>query len=83
MNEDEFKVYLIPLPPDVRGAIRIDADGFASIYINDALSYFEQKEVFRHEIRHLRRGDMFSIRSIRSVEAKPRRSRCRARKNNT
>lgn len=75
MNDQDFRVYLIPLPLDVRGAIRIDTDGFASIYINDALSYFEQKEVFRHELRHLRRGDMYSTRSIRAVEARPRRRR--------
>lgn len=75
MSDEDFRVYLIDFPPDVRGAVRIDEYGFASIYINASLSYFEQKEVFRHELRHLRRGDMYSFRSIRAVEARPRRRR--------
>jgi hypothetical protein len=38
MNNDGFRVYLVKLPGDVRGAVRIDEEGFASIYINDDLS---------------------------------------------
>ena len=75
MIDEDYRVYLIQMPQDIRGAIRIDETGFASIYINASLSYFEQKDAFRHELRHLRRGDMYSIRSIRAVEARPRRRR--------
>lgn len=69
----EYRVYLVALPTDVRGAVRISPDGFASIYINAALSYTEQQKVFRHEMRHLRRGDMYSFRSIRQVERRCKR----------
>lgn len=68
MSDDEFRVYIIPLPRRVRGCVRLDPDGFASIYINASLSRSEQYAVLGHELRHLRRGDMYSRRSIRSVE---------------
>ncbi|MBQ1779616.1 MAG: hypothetical protein IIZ93_15800 [Acidaminococcaceae bacterium] len=74
MNEDEYRVYLVKLPASVRGACRLDAEGFASIYINDDLSPKAKKAVFRHEIRHIRRKDHHSGRNIREVEG------CRARK---
>ena len=75
MTEDEYRVYLVDLPHDVRGAVRLDEDGFASIYINSRLSEQTKKAVFRHEIRHIRRNDHTNARNIREVEG------CRARKN--
>lgn len=77
MNEDEYRVYLVKLPATVRGACRLDAEGFASIYINDDLSPKAKKAVFRHEIRHIRKKDHHNGRNIREVEG------CRARKSNT
>ena len=71
MNEDDdyYRVYLVPLPATVRGACRLDPDGFASIYINDQLSPKAKKAVFLHEIRHIRRNDHTNTRNIREVEA--------------
>lgn len=74
MSEDEYRVYLIDLPDDVRGAVRLDEDGFASIYINSRLSEQTKKAAFLHEIRHIRRNDHYNLRNIREIE------RCRARK---
>jgi hypothetical protein len=74
MNEDEYRVYLVKLPATVRGACRLDAEGFASIYINDDLSPKAKKAVFRHEIQHIRRKDHHNGRNIHEVEG------CRARK---
>jgi len=53
----------------VRGACRLDPDGFASIYINDQLSPKAKKAVFLHEIRHIKRNDHTNTRNIREVEA--------------
>jgi hypothetical protein len=64
-----YRVYMVKLPGDVRGAVRLDEEGFASIYINDDLSPEEKQKVFRHEIRHIRRGDHFSPAAIRQVES--------------
>ena len=68
MNDDGFRVYLVKLPGDVRGAVRIDEEGFASIYINDDLSPKAKKAAFLHEIRHIRRNDHTNTRNILEVE---------------
>lgn len=68
-DEDYYRVYMVKLPPTVRGAVRLDQEGFASIYINDDLSPTEKQKVFRHEIRHIRRGDHYSPTTIHDVEA--------------
>lgn len=49
--------------------MRIDQDGFPSIYINDSLSPEAKKRAFMHELRHLRRNDMYNDRPIEEVEA--------------
>ena len=72
MTDPDYQIYLVDLPPSVRGAVTVDADGFASIYINAALSRSQQYAALSHELRHLRRNDMFSTRPIREVE-RPRR----------
>ena len=64
----DYKVYIVSLPRHVNGAIRIDDTGFASIYISDALSYAEKKRALMHELRHLRRGDMYNMRPIQTIE---------------
>lgn len=73
MTDLDYRVYIIALPGTVRAAVRIDSDGFASIYINASLSMAEQAKAFKHEMRHLRRGDMFNFRSIRQIERRERR----------
>ncbi|MBR4249932.1 MAG: M48 family metalloprotease [Verrucomicrobia bacterium] len=72
---DDYRVYIVSLPVHVRGCIRLDADGFASIYINASLSRSEQYAVLGHELKHLRRNDMYSTRSIRQVERRQRKRR--------
>lgn len=70
MNEDEgdYRVYLVKLPGSIRGAVRLDENGFASIYINDQLSPKAKKAALRHEVRHLKRNDHANTKSIREVE---------------
>jgi hypothetical protein len=67
MNDD-YRVYIVPLPRKIKDAVRLDETGFASIYISAALSHSGQLAALNHELRHLRRGDMYSSRSIRAVE---------------
>ena len=69
MSEDEYRVYLVPLPGDVKAAVRVGVDGFASIYINDSLSPEAQRQAFRHELRHIERDDHYNDLSIEEVEA--------------
>lgn len=69
MNDEEYRVYEIPLPGDIHGAVRLDADGFASIYINEALAPQAKRETLDHELDHLRHHDHSNDRDIREVEA--------------
>lgn len=69
MTEDEYRVYLVKFPGTIHGAVSIDADGFPSIYINDALSPDAKRAAFLHEIRHIERDDFYNNKSIREVES--------------
>ena len=69
LTEDEYRVYMMPCPGDIMGAVRVDADGFPSIYINDRLSPAAKKRAFLHELRHIERDDMYNDKSIDEVEA--------------
>jgi len=69
MDDDEYRVYMVPLPGDVRGAIREDCEGFASIYINDWLSPAARRKALDHELRHKLRDDLYNERTIEEVEA--------------
>lgn len=70
MLKDGYRVYLVKLPATVHGAVRLDADGFASIYINQDLSPQAKKAAFRHELRHIERDDFYNGKSIEQIEKK-------------
>lgn len=72
MSDLDYQVYIVKLPLSVHGAVTVDADGYASIYINASLSRSQQYAALSHELRHLRRNDMFSSRTIREVERRRR-----------
>lgn len=69
MTEDEYRVYMMPFPGDIMGAVRVDAEGFPSIYINDALSPEAKKRAFLHELKHIERDDFFNNMTIEEVES--------------
>lgn len=69
ITNDEYRVYMVPFPGDVLGAVRIDVEGFPSIYINDALSPEARKKAFLHELRHIQRDDMYNGKPIEEIEA--------------
>lgn len=70
MTEDEYRVYMIQFPGDINAAVRVDCEGFPSIYINDALSPEAKKRAFLHELRHIEDEDFYNDRSIEEVERK-------------
>ena len=67
---DEYKVYLVPFPGDIRAAVMLDNEGFPSIYINDKLSPEAKKRAFLHELKHIRREDFYNTQTLRKVEGK-------------
>jgi len=69
MSAAEYTVRYIDLPYGVNGLLVYDENGEPNIYINARASYDMQRKAIRHELRHIRRGDVDSRRSIRRVEA--------------
>lgn len=67
--DGEYRVYLVSFPGDIKAAVRLDEDGFPSIYINDSLSPAAKRAAFLHEIRHIRRSDHTNARPIKEVES--------------
>ena len=71
MNDEDYHVYMMSFPGDIRAAVRLDAEGFPSIYINDKLSPEAKKRAFLHELRHIRNNDFYNNRPIEEVEREP------------
>lgn len=69
MNPDEYTVHLMPFPGDIKAAVRVDVDGYPSIYINDYLSPQAKKKALEHELRHISRDDFYNDLSITEVES--------------
>ena len=60
LTDGDYHVYMIPFPGDIKAAVRIDSEGYASIYINEYLSPEAKKKAFLHEIRHIERDDFYN-----------------------
>ena len=56
MNENE--VILADLPTSVRGFVFLDDEGEPVIVVNSRLTREQNRKTFRHERRHIRRGDL-------------------------
>ena len=57
---EEVPIVLRDLPVDVRGFICLGSDFEPVIVINSRLSREQQELTYRHELQHLRRGDMLN-----------------------
>lgn len=68
LTDGDYFVRMVDFPGDIHGATRLDEEDFASVYINDWLSPMGRRRAFRHEIRHIVRGDHSSDDDIREVE---------------
>lgn len=68
MTEDSYRVYKMPFPGDIKAAVRVDPEGYASIYINDALAPQAAKKAFLHELRHIQRDDLYNGKPIDEIE---------------
>lgn len=61
-------VRIIDLPVTVRGLVAEDETGWPSIYLNARLSREMQREALRHELDHIKHGDLRSAQSVKAVE---------------
>ena len=56
MNENE--VIMADLPTSVRGFVFLDDEGEPVIVVNSRLTREQNRKTFRHERRHIRRGEL-------------------------
>lgn len=78
LYEGEYKVYMVNFHCGaITGALREDADGYPSIYIEDQCGPEGRRRAFDHEINHAVQGDLYSSADIREVE------QCHGKKSNT
>lgn len=57
--EEERKVRLMNLPTSVRGLCYHDDDGEEFVILNSRLTHEQNVTTYRHEKKHLQRGDMY------------------------
>ncbi len=48
-------------PPCIKSFIFHDDDGNILLYVNSRLSADQQKEAYEHEMRHIKRGEMYNL----------------------
>lgn len=58
MNQDSVPVVLQDLPGHIRGFCCLGSDYEPCIIINSRLSYEQQRKTYRHEMTHIRNGEM-------------------------
>ena len=56
----DVQIVLKDLPVEVRGFICLGSDYEPVIVINSRMSREQQQKTYRHELLHLRRGDMYN-----------------------
>lgn len=70
LTDGSFRVCLVDFKCGaIKAAVAEDADGYATIYINEKLAPDAKKRAFLHELRHLRRDDLHNDRPIWEVES--------------
>ena len=65
---DDYNVILMPFSGDIRACVRIDGNGYPTVYINDYLCPSAKRKALLHELRHFERGDFFSHLTICEIE---------------
>ena len=59
--DDDRPVVLVDLPTSVRGFCYHDDDGEEYIVLNARLTREANQKSFRHELEHIKRGDMYDM----------------------
>lgn len=68
MTGEDYTVRLVMFPGDIRAAVRLDDEGYPTIYINDALSPEAKKRAFLHELKHIENDDHYNDKPIEEAE---------------
>ena len=67
---NDIYIRLIKLPSSVRGFTAPDADGNYNVYINEGLTPEQARKTYRHELKHIRQGDIESSEESGGIECK-------------
>lgn len=65
---NDIYIRLIKLPSSVRGFTAPDADGNYNVYINEGLTPEQARKTYRHELKHIRQGDIESPEESGNIE---------------
>ena len=66
---DDYRVIFRTFPGDVYAAVRIDTNGYPTIYINEYLAPEARRRALLHELEHVGADHMYSHVSIYDAEA--------------
>lgn len=64
----DYYIYLIIMPPKIYSFVRPNSDGTFSIYLDPRRSYLQRKSDLDHELNHIRNGDFYNGLPIQSIE---------------
>ena len=65
---DDVFVRYLNLPVTVNAVTVVDDDGTYNVYINERLSFFEQKRALKHELCHIRKNHLYNADSVELCE---------------
>lgn len=65
-------IFYITLPLAIRGVTLENKDGSYNIYINECLSFYEQRKALRHELSHINCNDLYCCENLVMIEQKAR-----------
>lgn len=61
-------VRLIPMPWQLKGMVKEDANGDYNIYIREQDPFEVQRETLLHELEHIRRGHLDGLKEVELCE---------------
>lgn len=76
---DDYNVVFVPFPGTIRSCVRIDKNGYPTVYVNIYLSPKARKKALAHELKHIARDDFYNSNPIQQIEG----ASCPDREDNT
>lgn len=69
MDNADFFIYMVPFPPgNIHGAVRPNADGTFSVYIDINAAPDVQQDAYWHEYQHMAFDDFYNNKPIEEIE---------------
>ena len=65
---DDYNVVFLRLPGNVLSVLRLDCNGYPTVYINEQLSIEARRVALRHELAHYDADDLYSAVTIYDAE---------------